>query len=312
MDLQTQLSNVMRGSQGGAETIDALHHTINDMTAAAEMGRARIRELEVLCESSRNDLEATKFKLSETESSLFDLQMDFDSKRRDEIEEGLQALKSELRQKESTLAAMQQDNTSLQQHLTALQDELCTTKERVADRNALEESKSQAMEQMRVLESKIVDLMHQKAIAESESSTRESGVRRELTAAHDAVSERDEQMKLLQSQVAGMEQQLREVEEEIGKKDSDLYTLATEFEQLRSQNEELSAEVALHDGNDRELMAQMKQDIIKLAMALEQAEILRADALDQLEHETKTHATGLRHWANHVKRLYSDMNCGNT
>jgi len=312
-ELQGQLTNAMRGSQSGTETIDALHHKVNEMTAAAEMGRGRIRELEITMESTTKELESVRMKLSEAESELFDLQMDFDAKKRDEIDAALAALTADVKEKTESLSAMQDENAAMHERMQSLEEALATSNEQAAAKQVLQDDNQQMFQSLQALKTELQDLKEQKAQSESEGRSRESNMQHELESLQSEMSRRNEQIEKQQSQLDDIDESMRTMQEESRSKSEELHVLSQEYEALELQNKQMAAQLSIYEGDEdiHQKMAQMTEDIVALASALEQAEIMRAEALEKLEEERKTHAVAMKHWSEHVKRLYVDINCGN-
>ena len=312
-DLQYQLRNAGQAPQASAE-LSTLRETIRNMEVAADEDRTRIRELESICRTTREELRATQENLSAAESSLYDLEMDLDSRK--QVEESyakmgsrLHSVESELSEKTKDVARFEKESKALRSQVTNLESELNNA--RRASSQAARESTSQSAAELHALRAQIQSLQEQRNASSSETDASAAHIEREVQALQQTMTSKDSQISTLKRQLQSLGGDLSASHQGLAAKQEDVHRLSSELEELRTQaNRPVTSQVLELTQDEAESGDKMRSHIVSLAHALEQAENRRAEAIERLEKERQANADSLRRLTESVKRFYSTLSFG--
>uniref|UniRef100_A0A7S1Y309 Uncharacterized protein n=1 Tax=Grammatophora oceanica TaxID=210454 RepID=A0A7S1Y309_9STRA len=328
-EMRTQMHTLQDAAAGESqEALSLMSRQVEDLTRRLQASEhasnthvQRLREMEAVELAKRTELDEMRQKLSQTEVTLLDLELQLnaantEATENEEMESELEELRSQLQERESQITEMEMERGELEGRLIGLEGELAS--ERKATLLAHEETTvrvSNERREMASLKEQIASLEIQVEGATHAQRATESDLRRELAAFQDSVSVKSTRITSLEQQLQALSEEVSCGKELIASKEEELQKASFELEDMRAEqmlatqrattrvlgspSSRLSAENSDH----------MRSLIISLSQALENSESQRAQAIENLLKERKTNSDSLKRLGESVKRFYSTLSC---
>ena len=291
--------------------LDALQRKFQHAERSAQHYQERLREMEAVLEQTRQELKAKTEKLSETESTLFDRELELDLHVQDrgateaELQKQLHDMGALLVQRNQQIHGM----VDREQSLSELQSDMTGTH----SHNSPSSSSVQPVaEEALQLRAQLSALRQQLQSSTFEHNEREERARQEVVALNESIARKNEQIESLQKQLQSLSIEFSSSQDQLVLKEADYRRLSMELEetlgdQLQSTRTVTSQVLEYSSKEQAESVDIMRAHIISLAQALERSETQRANAIERLLNERKASADSLRRLGESVKRFYSSL-----
>jgi chromosome segregation ATPase len=258
-------------------------------------------------------LKAKTDKLSETESTLFDRELELDLLVQDrgttegEMQKQLHEMEALLVQRNQELQDIFDRERSMEKTLGELQSDMADIQNGPSSSSA-QSSVDEAVQ----LRAQLSALQQQLQSSTSEHNEREEWARQEVATLNETIARKKEQIESLEKQLQSLSVEFSSSQDQLVSKEADYRRLSLELEetlgdQLQSTRTVTSQVLESSTKEQAESVENMRSHIISLAQALERSETQRANAIERLLSERKASADSLRRLGESVKRFYSSL-----
>lgn len=311
--LRSQSSAANAGSQQNTETsVDDLLRQLRHAERSAQHYQERLREMEVILEEARRELKLKTERLSETESTLFDRELELDLQDQEksaqiDFQKQVHEMEILLNQRNQEIQDAFEREQAMKKTLYELQTALETKGQAMSNG-----PNSNAVEETHQLRAQLSALQQQLASSTTHNSEREERARQEVISLNETIAKKKKQIESLEAQLQSLSAEFSSSQNQLVSKEADYRRLSIELEETRGDQLESTRTATLQvlessSKEQAESVDTMRSHIITLAQALEQSETQRADAIERLLKERKANADSLRRLGESVKRFYSSL-----
>ncbi len=296
--------------------------------------RNKVGDLEQQLSKCLNDLEISKEKNSSLQVEILELQLNVNEKRKEcssmqEKDELIATLKDEKMSQEKELIELDMQKKAAEAKLETAETEIALLKEEkiifasdTEERDCKAEELSFLQAELREKEEEITGLKGKVSKYEDSILSIQSAFDSKLEEVRVAadkwrslLASKDEIIQNNSVDIEALDFQLQNCQAVLEGKEADVDMLSDELEKIKKELDmsKKSAAANLFEISTREEAEStefMRQQLISLAIALEDAEKQRAEAMEKVLKERRTNAESLKKMGLLVKRFYSTLSCG--